>query len=63
VKREPTVPNITDFLEHLRWPQEQNVAASAFASIPNAKVKQRDAGTQASHPRRRLDSEAGGAIV
>ena len=43
VKREPkrpTVPNMKDFLDHLRWLQEQNVAASAFASIPNAKVKQ-----------------------
>ena len=33
VKREPkrsTVPQLKDFLDHLRWLQEQNVAASAF---------------------------------
>jgi len=29
-----------DFLDHLRWLQEQNVAPSAFASIQNATVKQ-----------------------
>ena len=29
-----------DLLDHLRWLQQQNVAASAFASIPDAKVKQ-----------------------
>jgi hypothetical protein len=43
VKREPkrpTVANMKDFLDHLRWLQQQNVAASAFASIPDAKVKQ-----------------------
>jgi hypothetical protein len=43
VKREPkrpTVPSTKDFLDHLRWLQEQNVAANAFASMPNAKVKQ-----------------------
>jgi hypothetical protein len=43
VKREPkrpTVPSTKDLLDHLRWLQEQNVAANALASIPNAKVKQ-----------------------
>jgi hypothetical protein len=43
VKREPkrpTVPNMKDFLDHLRWLQEQNVAPSAFASTQNATVKQ-----------------------
>jgi hypothetical protein len=43
VKRDPkrpTVPSTKDLLDHLRWLQEQNVAANALASIPNAKVKQ-----------------------
>jgi TnpA family transposase len=43
VKREPkrpTAANMKDLLDHLRWLQQQNVAASAFASIPEAKVKQ-----------------------
>src|SRR6516162_2615001 len=37
VKREPkrsTVPQFKDFLDHLHWLQQQNVAASAFAEIP-----------------------------
>jgi TnpA family transposase len=43
VKREPkrpTAPHMKDFLEHLRWLQEQNVAAVALATLPDAKVKQ-----------------------
>src|SRR6516162_7690287 len=43
VKREPkrsTVPQFKDFLDHLHWLQEQNVAASAFAEIPEAKIRQ-----------------------
>jgi hypothetical protein len=43
VKREPkrsTVPQLKDFLDHLRWLQEQNVAASAFQEIPEAKIRQ-----------------------
>jgi hypothetical protein len=43
VKREPkrsTVPQFKDFLDHLHWLQQQNVAASAFAEIPEAKIRQ-----------------------
>src|SRR5580693_3482413 len=43
VKREPkrsTVPQFKDFLGHLHWLQQQNVAASAFAEIPEAKIRQ-----------------------
>jgi hypothetical protein len=43
VKREPkrsTVPQFKDFLDHLRWLQEQNVAASAFAELPETKIRQ-----------------------
>jgi TnpA family transposase len=43
VKREPkrpTVPQMKDFLDHLHWLQEQNVAAAAFTAIPDAKVTQ-----------------------
>jgi hypothetical protein len=43
VKREPkrsTVPQLKDFLDHLRWLQEQNVAASAFKEIPETKIRQ-----------------------
>ena len=43
VKREPkhlTVPQLKDFLAHLRWLQEQNVAASAFQEIPETKIRQ-----------------------
>src|SRR6516165_11773415 len=43
VKREPkrsTVPQFKDFLDHLHWLQQQNVAASAFVEIPEAKIRQ-----------------------
>jgi hypothetical protein len=43
VKREPkrsTVPQFKDFLDHLHWLQQQNVAVSAFAEIPEAKIRQ-----------------------
>lgn len=43
VKREPRRPtalHMKDFLEHLRWLQEQNVAAGALATLPDSKVKQ-----------------------
>ena len=43
VKREPkpsTVPQLKDFMDHLRWLQEQNVAASAFQEIPETKIRQ-----------------------
>jgi hypothetical protein len=42
-RREPkrsTVPQFKDFLDHLHWLQQQNVAASAFAEIPEAKIRQ-----------------------
>lgn len=47
VKREPkrsTVPQLKDFLDHLRCFQEQNVAASAFQEIPETKIRQFAAG-------------------
>jgi hypothetical protein len=43
VKREPkrsTVPQFKDFLDHLHWLQDQNVAASAFAEVPEVKIRQ-----------------------
>jgi hypothetical protein len=43
VKREPkrsTVPQLKDFLEHLHWFQQQNVASGAFSEIPKAKIRQ-----------------------
>jgi Domain of unknown function (DUF4158) len=80
VKREPkrpTTANMKDLLDHLCWLQQQNVAASAFASIPDAKVKQFAAEArsldlaslndmpepQASDSRSRPDSETGCAIA
>jgi TnpA family transposase len=43
VKCEPkrsTVPQLRNFLDHLCWLQQQNVAASAFIDIPEAKIRQ-----------------------
>ena len=43
IKREPghaTVPQLQEFLAHLRWLQEHNVAAKAFATIPEVKIRQ-----------------------
>jgi Domain of unknown function (DUF4158) len=43
IKHEPkqsTVPQMEDFLDHLHWLQQQNVAADAFAEIPEAKIRQ-----------------------
>ena len=43
VKQEPkrsTVTHLKDLLHHLQWLQQQNVAAGAFASIPEAKIRQ-----------------------
>ena len=43
VKSEPkrsTVPQLKEFLDHVRWLQEQNVAASAFKEIPETKIRQ-----------------------
>ena len=34
------MPQLKDFLDHLRWLQEQNVAASAFQEIPETKIRQ-----------------------
>jgi hypothetical protein len=57
VKREPkrsTVPQFKDFLGHLHWLQQQNVAASAFAEIPEAKIRQWSAEHAFSVPRKHL---------
>ncbi len=43
IKREPgraTVTQLRDFLHHLRWLQQHNVAADALAKIPEAKIRQ-----------------------
>lgn len=43
IKREPrrtTVPQLKESLEQLRWLQQHNVAAAAFATIPEAKIRQ-----------------------
>jgi TnpA family transposase len=43
IKHEPkqsTAPQMKDFLDHLRWLQQQDVAADAFAEIPEAKIRQ-----------------------
>ena len=43
IKREPkrsTVPQLKDFMSHLKWLQTQEVAHKAFSEIPDAKVRQ-----------------------
>lgn len=43
VKHEPkraTVTQLKEFLHHLRWLQQQNLATDAFKSIPEAKIRQ-----------------------
>ncbi len=43
IKREPrraTVPQLKECLEHLRWLQQLNGAAAAFADIPEVKIRQ-----------------------
>src|ERR1700751_2867573 len=43
IKHEPkqsTAPQMKDFLDHLHWLQQQDVAADAFAEISEAKIRQ-----------------------